>query len=130
MAGALMLVGLPMIYLGYHDTYDTTLEVQTEKFRNISRIIDESLQTTHLNSQTLIVEKVAIEKSDMVRGIQIVEDAISSNQHAYLKNVVKFLAEGWDAHVAVLDRQGRYVASSSEIVKDVIHQNLADLVVK
>ena len=126
MAGALMLVGLPMIYLGYQDTYDSTLEAQTQKFRNISRIIDESLQTTHLNSQTLIVEKVAIEKGDMIEGIQIVEDALSSNQQAYLQNVVKFLADGWDAHVAVLDRQGRYVVSSSEIVKDVIGQNLTD----
>lgn len=53
MAGALMLVGLPMIYWGYHDTYDSTLEAQTQKFRNIGRIIDESLQTTYLNSQTL-----------------------------------------------------------------------------
>ena len=118
MAGALMLVGLPMIYLGYQDTYDSTLEAQTQKFRNISRIIDESLQTTHLNSQTLIVEKVAIEKGDMIEGIQIVEDALSSNQQAYLQNVVKFLADGWDAHVAVLDRQGRYVVSSSEIVTE------------
>ena len=126
MAGALMLVGLPMIYWGYHDTYDSTLEAHTQKFRNIGRIIDESLQTTYLNSQTLIVEKVAIEKSDMIEGIRIIDEALSSNQYDYLKNVVQYLADGWDAHVAVIDRQGRYVISSSEVVKDVIRQNLTD----
>ena len=125
-AGALMLVGLPMIYMGYHDTYDSSLEAQTQRFRNISRIIDESLQTNYLNAQTLIVEKIAIERSDMTEGVNIVEESLATDDKSYLNNVVRFLSEGYDAHVAVLDRQGRYVFSSSEVVKDVIRRNLTD----
>lgn len=127
-AGALLLVSLPMIYLGYYDTYDSTLESQVQKFRNVSRIIDENLQTTHLNSQTLIVEKAAIEKDDMVKGIETIAEALQNNkpQQQAIQPVIDFLANAWSAHVAVIDRRGQYVAASSDIIKDVIQQNLTD----
>ena len=64
--GALALVvtaaSLPLIRIGYVDTYGHALEAAKGRFDDVTRIVADEVERSYLNRQTLVVEKATIEK--------------------------------------------------------------------
>ena len=64
---------VPLIYLGYTDTYEHSVEAARDEFRVITRTLNEDLRISYLNMQSLSVEKAAVEKTDIISELDAIE---------------------------------------------------------
>lgn len=122
-----LLAGAPLVWFGYEDTFDRTVVSVEERFSMLSRIVDECLQLSYLNSQTLLAEKVGLEKEKVSRQLDMVEDLlVSGNQDALMKGLNALdIASQWNTHIAILNDEGGYLYRSG-IVNQALSQNIID----
>ena len=115
----------PLIYIGYSDTYDRSVAAAEEKFGNLTRIVEEDLHLSYLNTQTVVTEKVAIEKDDIIQELNTIERAISSNTLPDFFATLKFHADAWGTYTAVVSEWGEYLYISPMISR-MLRQNPKD----
>ena len=58
----------PLIYFGYVDTLERTVSAAKDKFEKNNQILEEQLSLSYLDGQTLVTEKAAIEKGDIIKA--------------------------------------------------------------
>ena len=84
---------IPLLYLGYTDTYKHAVEAAREQFGSITRTLHEDLQISYLNTQALTVEKAASEKSDIISELDAIEEWIVSNKLGEMDSMFKFMEQ-------------------------------------
>lgn len=63
-----VLASCPLLYWNYQDAYERAMESTENDFETTARLIDEALQLSYLDAQTLVTEKAELEK-EYVRGV-------------------------------------------------------------
>lgn len=122
-----LLASAPLVWFGYEDTYNRTIASVEGRFNMLSRIVDECLQLTYLNSQTLLAEKVGLEKDKLSRQLDMVEDLLAAGKESELMKGLEALsvASQWNTHVSILNDEGGYLYRSG-IVSQALGQNIID----
>lgn len=122
-----LLAGFPLVWFGYEDTYERTVTSVEDRFGMMSRIVDECLQLSYLSSQTLLAEKVGLEKEKVVRQLDTIEDLLEGGDEAALARGLSVLdvESQWNTHVSILKDEGGYLYRSG-IVNLALDQNIVD----
>ena len=115
----------PLIYFGYVDTLERTVSAAKDKFEKNNQILEEQLSLSYLDGQTLVTEKAAIEKGDIIKQLDSIEHAILSNEFGDLQNTLKFTADAWGTHTAIVSEWGEYLYLSP-LATRMIRQNVSD----
>lgn len=115
----------PLIYFGYVDTLERTVSAAKDKFEKNNQILEEQLSLSYLDGQTLVTEKAAIEKGDIIKQLDAIEHAILSNEFGDLHNTLKFTAEAWGTHTAIVSEWGEYLYLSP-LATRMIRENVSD----
>lgn len=66
LAAIVTIVSCPLVYFAYSDTVARSVAAAEDKFEKITQILEEDIGLSYLNGQTLVNEKVAIEKDDII----------------------------------------------------------------
>lgn len=106
---------IPLLYLGYTDTYKHAVEAAREQFGSITRTLHEDLQISYLNTQALTVEKAASEKSDIISELDAIEEWIVSNKLGEMDSMFKFMEQKWGFYMAVSNEWGEFLRISPVI---------------
>lgn len=106
---------IPLLYLGYTDTYKHAVEAAREQFGSITRTLHEDLQISYLNTQALTVEKAAAEKSDIISELDAIEEWIVSNKLGEMDSMFKFMEQKWGFYMAVSNEWGEFLRISPVI---------------
>lgn len=103
------LVSFPLIYLGYRDAYQHSIDAATDKFSNITRILSDAAELSYLNAQTLVTEKVAIEKDDISAELGAIEKWLHEGRLFDMTPTLDFLDETWGTYAAVVNDAGEFM---------------------
>ena len=116
----------PLIYFGYRDTFELSLNEAERQFQQLSGIVDEGLQLSYLNVQSFVIDKSGIDKSDIVSEFNFLEEA-TQNGKPLEKNitVLKFMEKSLDTHFGVADLDGN-LYYASPLVARAFQMNLRD----
>lgn len=118
------LASCPVIWFGYEDTYERTVASVEERFSMLSRIVDECLQLSYLSSQTLLAEKVGIEKDKVSKQLDVIEDMLGTGDEAALRKALDIQAQ-WHTNVSILSDAGGFLYRS-RVVSEALGQNVVD----
>ena len=55
----------PLIWMGYRDVYDHSIEAARKRFVSLSRMLEEDLRLSVLSEQSLVTQKISIEMDDI-----------------------------------------------------------------
>lgn len=117
--GALALVvtaaSLPLIRIGYVDTYGHALEAAKGRFDDVTRIVADEVERSYLNRQTLVVEKATIEKDDIIAELDAVEEWVKENRVGAMRSTLDFLYTAWRTNVAVVNEWGEFLTLSPDV---------------
>ena len=116
---------VPLIYLGYTDTYEHSVEAARDEFRVITRTLNEDLRISYLNMQSLSVEKAAVEKTDIISELDAIEEWIVDNKLAQMDGMFQFMEEKWGFFMAVSNEWGEFLRISPVIGK-ILRKNTKD----
>lgn len=120
------LVSFPLMYLGYRDAYDHAIDAAVEKFGNITHILSEAAELSYLNTQTIVTEKVVIEKDDISAELGAIEKWVNENRLLDMIPTLDFLDETWGTYTAVVNDSGEFLYVSPQIHK-LWHTDARDL---
>lgn len=115
----------PFVYFAYHDALESSTEAFEERFGKITQILNEDLSLSYLNGQTLLTEKIAIEKDEIVRSLDQIESALSEGELRRLGSTLDFLEAAWGSSVLITDAQGR-VLHASNTVRGLVDGSMTD----
>lgn len=115
----------PLIYVAYEDTYDHALAAARTKFENAADTVSSDLERNYLNTQTLVVEKSAIEKDDVIAELNAVEAWISAGRTDRMRPTLQFLVDTWETYVGVVNDWGEFLVLSGA-VREAWRQNVVD----
>lgn len=117
--GALALVvtaaSLPLIRIGYVDTYGHALDAAKGRFDDVTRIVADEVERSYLNRQTLVVEKATIEKDDIIAELDAVEEWVKENRVSAMQPTLDFLYTAWRTNVAVVNEWGEFLTLSPDV---------------
>ena len=111
------LVSFPLMYLGYRDAYDHAIDAAVEKFGNITHTLSEAAELSYLNTQTIVTEKVVIEKDDISAELGAIEKWVNENRLLDMIPTLDFLDETWGTYTAVVNDSGEFLYVSPQIHK-------------
>ena len=80
LAAIVTIVSCPLVYFAYSDTVARSVAAAEDKFEKITQILEEDIGLSYLNGQTLVNEKVAIEKDDIIEMLNEIETAIGEGE--------------------------------------------------
>ena len=52
------MASFPLIWMGYRDVYDHSIEAARERFVSLSRMLEEDLRLSVLSEQSLVTQKI------------------------------------------------------------------------
>ena len=115
----------PLIYLGYRDSFDRSVTAAEDQFRRISRIVDEGIQLSYLNTQTFVIDKALIEKDDIRAELDYLEELSYSGRYEKAEAVFSFMRDAWDNYSAIVNDKGEFLFPSP-FLEQVFKENVRD----
>lgn len=115
----------PMVYFGYVDTLERSIEAAEGRFARIRQLLEEDLGLAYLNEQMLVTEKVAIEKDDIIAELNAIERAMRDGRFDEFSETLVFMDQAWATHTIVVNESGR-VLYASPAAQRLIRQNSTD----
>lgn len=125
LATIVSIAACPLIYFGYTDTLERSITAAQDKFEKNNQILEEDLGLSYLNGQTLITEKIAIEKEDIIDELNTIERAITKGEVQKFHNTLKFTADAWGTYTVIVSEWGEYLYFSPQ-ANQMIRQNVKD----
>lgn len=106
----------PLIYLGYVDAYDHAVDAAAVRFDNVTRIVADEIERSYLNIQTLVVEKAAIERDDIIAELDAVEQWMRDGRLQAMTPTFEFLYKAWGTNVGVVNERGEFMSLSPAVL--------------
>ena len=116
---------MPLIWLGYKDTYERSVATAEDQFQRISRIVDEGIQLSYLNVQTFVIDKTAIEKDDIRSELDFLEEIILTGKLDESMDVLEFMRDKWLTYCGVIDSEGKFLFPSP-LLESIFRENIRD----
>lgn len=126
LAAIVTVVSCPLVYFAYSDTVARSVAAAEDKFEKISQILEEDIGLSYLNGQTLVNEKVGIEKSDIISMLDEIETAIGEGEFKDFHEILGFTAKVWGTETAIVSEWGEYLYLSP-LARQMIRQNANDV---
>lgn len=114
-AAVIALASFPLIYMSYQDAYKHSIDAATDKFSNVTRILKDAAELSYLDTQTVVAEKVEIEKDDISATLSAIEGWINENRLPEMMPTLKFLEDTWATSAAVVSPSGEFFYLSRTI---------------
>lgn len=126
LAAIVTIVSCPLVYFAYSDTVARSVAAAEDKFEKITQILEEDIGLSYLNGQTLVNEKVAIEKDDIIEMLNEIETAIGEGEFKDFHEILGFTSRAWGTETAVVSEWGEYLYLSP-LARRMIRQNADDV---
>ena len=105
----------PLIWMGYRDVYDHSIEAARKRFVSLSRMLEEDLRLSVLSEQSLVTQKISIEMDDIRSELDAIESWWRAGVLEKKDDVFTYMLEKWDTHTAVLRPDGTFVRTSPAV---------------
>ncbi len=111
-----VLASCPLVYWNYQDAYERAVESAQDDFETTARLIDEALQLSYLDAQTIVTEKADLEK-EYVRGVlNGMAACLEKDGGSDLSEKLRWMTkEGTQADVLLAS--GRWLVGSTDVRK-------------
>lgn len=119
------LASVPLIWLGYRDVYDHSIQAATDRFGSLTRMLEEDLRISYLNGQMLVTGKAAIEMDDIRSELDAIEKWVTEGTLKNNENVFQYMEDSWETHTAVMDGTGRF-QRLSPLIREMWRANTRD----
>lgn len=109
------MASFPLIWMGYRDVYDHSIEAARKRFVSLSRMLEEDLRLSVLSEQSLVTQKISIEMDDIRSELDAIESWWRAGVLEKKDDVFTYMLEKWDTHTAVLRPDGTFVRTSPAV---------------
>ncbi len=100
--------GFPLIWLGYNDTYDHAIQTTQAEFSRVTQIVNDAAELSHVSSQMLAIEKIRIEKDDIISTLGAVERWIQQRRIVDMFATLNFLSHTWETYAGIVNDWGEF----------------------
>lgn len=114
----------PLIYFSYQDSYDRAVNSAHKAFETTADLIAEALQLSYLNSQTIVAEKVSLERGYISEKLDVLGDFITAGDVDKLKAALIWENQG-GTYATVITPEGQLL-TASPVIAALYEKNVQD----